>query len=188
MHTQDILDHALTGPLRIDALPLPGAGTLGLCHCPGRNGTDGKGRVWRRELGADFSALEAWGATLLVSFVESHEFAKLGVPGFAPAAGTRRFAWHHVPIPDMRAPQAATLEAWARSGPQVIAALRRGERVALHCAAGMGRTGSMAAKLLVAFGVPAEDAILQVRAVRPGTIESAEQEAFVRDPAALPLS
>jgi protein-tyrosine phosphatase len=187
MTAHDLLASACTGPLRIDALELPVSGTLGLCHCPGRNGPDGKGRQWQRDLAADLAAIEAWGATTLLSLVEPHEFAKLGVPGFAEAAGRSGLDWHHVPIPDMRAPQSSTIAAWAKSGPAIAAALRRGERVAIHCAAGLGRTGSIAAKLLVEFGVPPAEAILRVRAVRPGTIESAEQEAFVLDPEKLRL-
>ena len=43
-------------------------------------------------------------------------------------------------------------------------------------------TGTIAALLLGAFGVDGDDAIRRVRAARPGTLETPEQEAFVREP------
>ena len=62
----------------------------------------------------------------------------------------------------------------------VDAALARGDRVLVHCAAGLGRTGMLVAKLLVLHGVSAEEAITQVRSARPGTIETEAQADWVR--------
>lgn len=173
-----------TGPLRIDGLTLPQGGVLGMCHCPGRNGIDAQGRVWRRDLRADLDSIEAWGASILLTLVEAREFATLGVPEFAAASRGRRFAWHHVPVPDMQPPQPASLLAWQVSGTAVADALHQGQRVVVHCAAGLGRTGTIAALLLTTFGAAPAQAILRVRAARPGTLETAEQEAFVHAPRA----
>ncbi len=174
-------DDPTTGALRIVTVPTPPGGLLGLCHCPGRCGPDRLGREWRRDLAEDLGAIEAWGAKIVVTLIESQEFVTLGVPSFAQSVRGYAFDWHHVPVPDMRPPQAQALQAWQKSGPEVLAALRRSEHVLVHCAAGLGRTGTMAAKLLVAFGVPPVEAISQVRAARPGALETAEQEAFVLD-------
>ncbi len=158
------------GALHIAELALPSGGAIGLTHLPGRD---------RRDLGEDLTAIEAWGAAALVTLVEVREFARYGVPGFAEAAATRRFAWHHWPMADMGLPDAIFAAAWDHEGHAVLARLERGERVVLHCAAGLGRTGMIAARLLTELGLAPEAAISRVRAVRPGAIETAAQESFV---------
>ena len=51
----------------------------------------------------------------------------------------------------------------------------------LHCRGGIGRTGTIAARLLVEFGFKPADAIALVRRTRPGTIETSAQEQYVLD-------
>ena len=164
-------------PLPITAIDVPGGGTLGLMHCPGRCG----GAFGVRDLAADLGTIEAWGARMLITLVEAQEFQRLGVAGFADAARQRRFVWHHVPIPDFGAPAEASLAAWRQVAPDVDAALNDGAKIGLHCAAGLGRTGTIAAKILSERGMTADAAIALVRARRPGAIETDAQASFVRD-------
>jgi protein-tyrosine phosphatase len=58
-------------------------------------------------------------------------------------------------------------------------ALSRGVRVAVHCGAGLGRSGTLLAAYLVSQGAAPDAAIADVRAARPGSIETDEQEAAV---------
>ncbi|MBT6348386.1 MAG: phosphatase, partial [Proteobacteria bacterium] len=92
----------------------------------------------------------------------------------------KRFQWLHYPVRDLAAPfdarqQDSPLAEW-------FSAITRGERILLHCAAGLGRTGTVAARLLMMAGQSSDSAIKQVRAARPGTVESASQERFLRTP------
>lgn len=176
------------GPLRIDALAVPGGGTIGMTHLPGRCGLDAGGRSWRRVLSDDLGRIEGWGAGTLATLVESVEFATYGVEDFAAAARGRRFVWMHLPIADMQVPGAGFAEAWDRHGDTLLATLAAGGRAVLHCAGGFGRTGMIAARILTVFGVTPAAAIAAVRAARPGTIETAAQERFVLSRAALGTS
>jgi atypical dual specificity phosphatase len=56
-----------------------------------------------------------------------------------------------------------------------------GRGVAVHCLAGKGRTGTMLACFLVSRGMAAEDAIAEVRRLRPGSLETRNQEAAVHE-------
>ncbi|HMP63897.1 MAG TPA: ADP-ribosylglycohydrolase family protein, partial [Phenylobacterium sp.] len=49
-----------------------------------------------------------------------------------------------------------------------------------HCKGGLGRAGTVAARLLTELGHPAEDAIVRVRTERPGALETRAQEYHVR--------
>ena len=62
---------------------------------------------------------------------------------------------------------------------------RAGGHFVLHCWAGLGRTGTVAARLLVELGADPAAAIDLVRGSRPGAIQSLQQEVHVRRCAAL---
>ena len=71
-------------------------------------------------------------------------------------------------------------DAWAVEGERIRHALRIGERVAIHCYAGLGRTGMIAARILVELGVTPSDAIARVRADNRRRIQTKGQARFVR--------
>jgi protein-tyrosine phosphatase len=59
--------------------------------------------------------------------------------------------------------------------------LRNDSDVLVHCRGGLGRAGTIAARLLVELGMDPAKAIENVRAVRAGAIETSDQERFVLD-------
>lgn len=89
---------------------------------------------------------------------------------------TYQIQWEHLPVTDFTAP---TLEQVEHALTIIDSFLERGLPVAVHCRAGLGRTGTILACYLVAQGSSAKDAIHQVRARRPGSIETPEQEAVI---------
>jgi ADP-ribosyl-[dinitrogen reductase] hydrolase len=81
-----------------------------------------------------------------------------------------------LPVEDVRAPSSEFETRWVYAGARLRERLRLGERVLVHCRGGLGRAGSVAARLLVEFGATPNEAITRVRAVRPNAIETREQE------------
>jgi atypical dual specificity phosphatase len=84
----------------------------------------------------------------------------------------------HLPVHNSDAPTQAQLD---RGIAAIREALAAGRRVAVHCGAGLGRSGTLLAAYLVSEGRGAEEAIQRVRAARPGSIETLQQEAAVRE-------
>lgn len=83
----------------------------------------------------------------------------------------------HVPMRDLRTPSDEQLGAGVAA---LQAAFALGEGVAVHCGAGLGRTGTLVACYLVAKGLTSGEAISATRRARPGTIETRGQEDAVR--------
>jgi atypical dual specificity phosphatase len=114
----------------------------------------------------DAEALREEGITRLVSLSRRRPFRE----------DPEGIAVLHLPVADMTAPTQAQL---AEAVAFLAGALRRGGRAAVHCTAGWGRTGTVLAAWLVAEGADPYDAVERVRAARPGSIETPEQEQAV---------
>jgi len=140
-----------------------GAGVIGMMACP-------RGA-------ADFAALAGWRPDAVVTLLPGEEMARLGVPDLGARVRASGAAWHHLPIADMRAPDAGFEAAWRTA--DLSGGVRAGARVLIHCRAGLGRTGTVAARLLIDLGLPPRHAISTIRAARPGTIETAGQVAYL---------
>ncbi|MCJ7797659.1 MAG: ADP-ribosylglycohydrolase family protein, partial [Thermoleophilia bacterium] len=168
--------------LRIGEASVPGTGgAVGMTLCPGKKGPSTRsGRVWDRDLDADLERIRRWGAEAVVTLIEQHELDMLKVGHMGEAVPATGLRWFHLPIVDTHAPDGPFEVRWNESGPQLRAILAAGGRVLLHCRGGLGRTGVVAARLLMEFGVPVEDAMRTVREARRHTIETAVQERYLR--------
>ena len=166
-------------PLRIDEVGTPGGGRIGLSFCPGKHQSAGASGTWARNLAADLEAIREWGAVALVCLVEHHELDQLRVPELPAATRAHGIEFHHLPIADFHAPDDLFEDLWLYHGTRLRRLLGDGGRVFIHCKGGLGRTGTVAARLLAEFGQPAVEATRTVRAARPGAIENATQERHV---------
>jgi protein-tyrosine phosphatase len=177
-----ILNHARTSetdPLHI-AQVTAGAGLVGLTICPGKRGDSVFGAAWERDLDADVRVIREWGAAAVVTLIEDHEFEILGVERLSAAVRDAGMQWHHLPIRDLQVPDALFEAGWASAGVRLGNQLRNGERVLVHCRGGLGRTGMIAARLLVEVaGVTPRQALDDVRKARQGAVETPEQVAWV---------
>ncbi|MCP4901386.1 MAG: protein phosphatase [bacterium] len=82
-----------------------------------------------------------------------------------------------IPVRDFTAP---TLEQINEFVSSVAMSATDGELVGVHCTAGLGRSGTMAAAYLVSKGDSAEVAIATLRQLRPGSVETEAQEEAVK--------
>jgi atypical dual specificity phosphatase len=121
------------------------------------------------KLAHDLEGLQRLGVTTLVTLEEVETVPREALE----AAG---IAALHFPIIDMEAPEVQIAADWCR---EIANRLERGEVIAMHCRAGQGRTGTMLASQLIWSGVPAIDALDQVRGINPRWVTSSDQVAFL---------
>lgn len=116
----------------------------------------------------DLAGLRHLGVRVLVSLTE------------APFDAARLQAFHiqgaHYPVVDMSIPTLPQAEAMCR---YIAALVDAQQATVLHCKAGLGRTGTMLACVLVYRGMDAMRAIEAVRTVKPGYIQTDGQLEFV---------
>lgn len=156
---------------------IPGrAGKLLLCPCPGRwqaGDGDGAGEA----VSWDLRALAAAGATSVLSLVEANELPG-GHEAYAAAVAAAQMNWAHLPIPDFGTPDAEFEHGWRKLG--LLDRLAAGEDWAVHCRAGLGRTGLVASRLLMEAGARPQEAIARIRAEHAaGAVETQAQNDYL---------
>jgi protein-tyrosine phosphatase len=153
--------------LRRVRLPGDVPGALWLSSMPGRFGS------WA---GFEREAREAQLA-VVVCLTSRDEVQELSPQYHAAiASDDMPFQWVHVPVPNFGVPE--DREAFRRGIERVAKALRAGQPVMMHCAAGMGRTGSAAACVLKSLGLSTQDALQRVRDAGSNP-QNAAQSGFV---------
>lgn len=154
-----------------DVLPLDGGSTLLLSsHPAGFVGLEPKEVV---------TLYVEQGTRLLLSLLTEQELLSLKLGDLADICHAQGVQWMHSPIKDFKTPD-STFEAWWVENRAVLHdCLNGGHTLAMHCWGGYGRSGTIAARLLVERGATPAEAIRVVRAHRSGTIESKAQEQYI---------
>lgn len=167
-------------PNQIFTLEIPGrSGVIGMAACPGvRLDAPRRGNVLKN-LKRDIAEFQDWGASGIVTLNEEDELHSLGLGDLGHQLIDAGFWWRHLPIVDMNVPEPDFESVWQVEGQQLSASLAAGERIIFHCLAGLGRTGMMAARLLVDMGMAPDRAIVEVRRVRARAIQTTAQAEYV---------
>jgi protein-tyrosine phosphatase len=113
-----------------------------------------------------------------VTLVRDYELDDLGIPDLFERVVAFGLESMHLPITDGGVP--TDPDAFRALVMAVLSHAHAGKNVVIHCRAGLGRTGLLAAACLVAVGIQPENAIGIVRTTRRHTIETLQQEAYVR--------
>lgn len=142
------------------------------------------GSLWLASMPGRFESWSAFEAqarradlALVVCLTPRSELAELS-PRYhaALAQGKAPFRWLNVPMPNFGVPEDAA--GFRRDVREIAHALEGGQSVMLHCAAGMGRTGSTAACVLKSLGLSTQEALQRVRDAGSNP-QNAEQSGLV---------
>ncbi len=145
---------------------------------------DVPGRLWLDAMPGRFERWSAFEAEaqrvrlgLVVCLTPRAELAQLS-PDYhaAVVAGRTDFRWQLTPMRNFGVPEDPA--AFRRDMATVVTALQQSQAVMLHCAAGIGRTGTAAACVLKALGLEADEALARVRSAGSNP-QNAEQSGLV---------
>lgn len=140
-----------------------------------------RGGEWLAE---EIAAWRSAGVALVVSLLEPAEVRELELREEAALCLASGIAFASLPIPDRGTPRDAT--ALADLVRQACGRLRAGAAVAVHCRAGIGRSGLFAACVLHALGTPFDDIFPSLGRARGVPVpDTPEQFEWVRRHAAV---
>lgn len=149
----------------IDRIPVPGtAGTMWLCG--------------KHLIGPDpVATIDELGVDTVVCLSQQHELVER-YPHYVEwlAEAGEHAIWH--PVPDLHAPPLAEAEHLVD---EILRRLDLGHTILVHCGAGIGRAGTIAAAVLIRRGVTLERALETVASSRPlGGPEAGAQTDLLR--------
>ena len=133
---------------------------------------------------ASIAAAAAWRPDLVLTLIPDAEITAKGFADAMRAVRELSANWRHAPIIDYGVPASEFETDWPSLSAEMHHHLEASNRVLLHCHGGIGRSGLIAARLLVDLGQPAATAMAIVRSVRPGALETIGQEQNLADYAA----
>ncbi len=129
--------------------------------CPGTQGV---------EIRQALQQLKDAGAKALITLTPEEEMIQLQATDIAAMCRELDLLWFFCPIHDDHAPGLEFAHGWQEASPMVQQLLRTGQKVAIHCKGGSGRTGLVAAKILLEAGFDKIVVKQRVQAIRPYAI------------------
>lgn len=145
-------------------------GALVLTPCPGTKGAD---------LDASLAQLKVQGVEAIVTALDSEELASKNVSELGEKAQVLGMQWFQIEIEDDCAPGADFAAKWQAASPALHQVVDNGGKVAMHCMGGSGRTGLIAAHLLLEKSWDLSKIVQEVQSLRPGAFTKPIQIEYI---------
>lgn len=145
-------------------------GVLLLTPCPGTKNTS---------LEASLVDLKAAGATSVLTLMTAQELSLNKTDHLQSCCRDQGLSWFHLPVEDEGAPSNAFIVAWKQYRSEIHKRLDNNEGVVIHCKGGSGRTGIVAAQILMERGVPKDEAISNIKVLRPNAFSHTVQLEYI---------
>lgn len=137
-------------------------GELLFTPCPATKGTS---------LIEAVTTLKQAGATGIITLMADAELAENGASDLGLVCQQTGLQWYQLPVADDAAPAADFQAAWQQHAAEILQRLQAGETLAIHCKGGSGRTGLIAAQIVLAAGGELDMTIAAVQALRPRALQ-----------------
>lgn len=145
-------------------------GALILTPCPGTKDAS---------LYESLEQLKAQGVEAIVTALDYKELAEKNVSQVGSLTQELGMQWFQIEIEDDCAPDGNFMTKWQAASPALQEIVDKGGKVAMHCMGGSGRTGLLAAHLLLERDWALDEIVSQVQALRPGAFTKPVQIAYI---------
>ena len=147
-------------------------GQLWISHYPGKRGIENK--AVQAEI--DLLELKKRKIDIVASLLERKELAELQIANLFELIKKHNFSHYYFPIQDKSVPKnKVQLRRFLNN---LCAEIQKDKKILIHCNAGLGRSGLIAALICKKLGI-VEEPISFIRQYRPGAIETKEQEKLI---------
>jgi len=147
-----------------------GAGVI-MMPCPGTKEVD---------LDSTVSQLKEQGVTAILSMMTDEEMKNLHAENLPEVCKQNNIQWFNMETDDHKVPDEDSLSKWDQYKGNLLEVINQGGKVAVHCKGGTGRTGVGVAMLLLELGRDGDQAVADVKALKPGAFNSALTVEFIK--------
>lgn len=141
-----------------DILNLDNGARLIFTPCPSTKGVSAL---------AALKTLQNAGANAVITMMPRTELSEFNADCISTQCQSLGLSWFHLPVEDDCAPEAPFASAFASQKAELLALLIAGKTIAIHCRGGSGRTGLMAAILLLELDYTPNKVKSLVQGLRP---------------------
>ncbi|MFZ6720682.1 protein-tyrosine phosphatase family protein [Undibacterium sp. Ji49W] len=122
----------------------------------------------------EFRGIAQFGICRLVSLLENHEIRELGLQAAPALCAANQVDFLHFPIKDRGVP--SSLSATKKLVTHLHSSIVNGDNTVIHCHAGIGRTGLLAAAILIRHGEDVAEALSMVSKARRVPVPDTEEQ------------
>ena len=130
-------------------------------------------------LDASLAQLKEQGVEAIVTALDDHELASKDVAALGEKTRALGMQWFQIEIEDDCAPGADFAAKWQAASPALHQVVDNGGKVAMHCMGGSGRTGLLAAHLLLEKSWDMSKIVQEVQVLRPGAFTKPIQVEYI---------
>lgn len=124
-------------------------------------------------------ALKEYGANAVITLMTEKELQALVLNDVGIAVKSLGMSWFHLPICDDQTPDKDFSTLWETAGPAIHRLLENEKSIAIHCKGGSGRTGMIAAQILLERGEVLHKVVKKIQVLRPNALNLAEQREYI---------
>ncbi|AFJ03243.1 phosphatase family protein, putative [Methylophaga frappieri] len=151
---------------------LPNGGRFLFTSCPGTQ---------EASMGDALQTFVKAGASVVVTVLPDEEMASLQVPELGQQVVTNGLQWFQLPVKDNAKPDQAFLALLSGVKSTLISHIQQRETIVIHCRGGSGRTGLIAAVLLLECGYHWDQVKALVQSARPKALTLPQHLNFLNE-------